>query len=152
MKLQITQIPDEIIAEYNLKHKVHSDGVVYIEIQKGMYGLPQAGMLANKLLKCRLAQHRYYEVRHTPGYWRHTWRPIDFTLVVDDFGVGSSTSPTNIVQVLRSHFCRLEVQIILRHNLKMGLSTKDMQTIHAWICPTGRRRISTREQKYQQSH
>ena len=88
MKLQITQIPDEIIAEYNLKHKVHSDGFVYIEIQKGMYGLPQAGMLANKLLKCRLAQHRYYEVRHTPGYWRHTWRPIDFTLVVDDFGVG----------------------------------------------------------------
>ena len=44
MKLQMTQIPDEIIAEYNLKNKVRSDGFVYIEIQRGMYGLPQAGM------------------------------------------------------------------------------------------------------------
>ena len=51
MKIQLAQIPDEIIAEYNLKNKVHSDGLVYIEIQKWMYGLPQAGMLANKLLK-----------------------------------------------------------------------------------------------------
>ena len=61
---------------------------MYIEIQKGMYGLPQAGMLANKILKHRLTKHGYYEVRHTLGYWRHTWRPIDFMLIVDDFGVG----------------------------------------------------------------
>ena len=88
MKIPLTHIPDEIIAEYALKRKVHSDGAIYIEIRKGMYGLPQAGMLANKLLKRRLAKHRYYEVHHTPGYWRHVWRPIDFTLVVDDFGVG----------------------------------------------------------------
>ena len=51
MKIQLAQIPDEIITEYNLKNKAHSNGMVYIEIQKGMYGLPQAGMLANKLLK-----------------------------------------------------------------------------------------------------
>ena len=69
MKIPIAQIPEEIIAEYNLKNKVHSDGAVYIEIKKGMYGLPQAGMLANKLLKHRLAMHGYYKVCHTPGYW-----------------------------------------------------------------------------------
>ena len=69
MKIQIAQIPDEIIAEYNLKNKVHSNGFVYIEIQKVMYGLPQDSMLAIKLLKRRLAQHGYYEVCHTPGYW-----------------------------------------------------------------------------------
>ena len=51
MKIQIAQIPNKIIEEYNLKNKFHSDGFVYIEIQKGMYGLPQADMLANKLLK-----------------------------------------------------------------------------------------------------
>ena len=51
MKINIAQIPDEIISEYNLEEKVHTGGCVYIEIQKGMYGLPQAGMLANKLLK-----------------------------------------------------------------------------------------------------
>ena len=63
-------------------------GQCTLKSKKGMYGLPQAGMLANKLLKRRLAKHGYYEVQHTPGYWRHMWRPIDFTLVVDDFGMG----------------------------------------------------------------
>ena len=47
MKILLAHIPDEIIAEYALKNKVHSDGTIYIDIRKGMYGLPQAGMLAN---------------------------------------------------------------------------------------------------------
>jgi hypothetical protein len=35
--------------------KLLSDGHVYIEVQKGMYGLPQAGVLSNQLLARRLA-------------------------------------------------------------------------------------------------
>jgi hypothetical protein len=64
-----------------------SDGHVYIEVQKGMYGLPQAGILANHLLARRLAIHGYHQTKCTPGLWRHVTRPIQFTLVVDDFGV-----------------------------------------------------------------
>ena len=48
------------------KTKSTAISAVYIEIQKGMYGLPQAGMLANKLLKCRLTKHRYY--KKSPPY------------------------------------------------------------------------------------
>ncbi len=44
--IKIDDIPEEIIVEYNLCNKVTSDGHVYIEIRKGMYGLPQAGILA----------------------------------------------------------------------------------------------------------
>ena len=106
MKIPITHIPEEIINEYKLRPKVHTDRAVYIEIRKGMYGLPQAGMLANKLLKRRLAQHGYYEVRHTPGYWRHIWRPIDFMLVVDDFGVGyeKNEHALHLLQTLRQYY------------------------------------------------
>ena len=43
--------------------------------------------MANKLLKERLAPAGYYEVRHTPGLWKHVTRPVAFSLVVDDFGV-----------------------------------------------------------------
>ena len=43
-------IPDEIIQEYGLLSIV-SDGWVYIKIAKRIYGLPQAGKLANDLLK-----------------------------------------------------------------------------------------------------
>ena len=58
-----------------------------MEIRKGMYGLPAAGIIANKLLKARLAKKGYFELPHTPGLWKHVSRPIAFTLVVDDFGV-----------------------------------------------------------------
>jgi hypothetical protein len=60
---------------------------VYILIDKGMYGLPQAGRLANNLLVTRLAPHGYHPVEHTHGLWRHKTRPITFILVVDDSGV-----------------------------------------------------------------
>ena len=71
---------------YDLTTKV-KNGYVYIEIQKGMYGLPQAGILANKLLKQRLAKHGYNELKHTSGLFKHKTRPISFTLVVDNFGI-----------------------------------------------------------------
>ena len=29
----------------------------------------------------------YHPVQFTPGLWTHVWRPVKFTLVVDDFGV-----------------------------------------------------------------
>ena len=38
-----------------------------MEIRKAIYGLPQDGSLANKLLKERLARAGYFEVTHTPG-------------------------------------------------------------------------------------
>ena len=34
-----------------------------------------------------LAKHGYQPCRLTPGLWKHSHRPISFTLVVDDFGV-----------------------------------------------------------------
>jgi hypothetical protein len=64
-----------------------SDGHVYIEVQKGMYGLPQAGILANQLIARRLAIRGYHHTKFTRGLWRHVTRPIQFTLAVDDFGV-----------------------------------------------------------------
>jgi hypothetical protein len=52
-----------------------------------MYGLKQAGLLANQLLQKRLAHYGYFPARHTPGLWLHKTRPIAFTPVVDDFAV-----------------------------------------------------------------
>jgi hypothetical protein len=56
-------------------------------IRKLRYGLPQSGLLANKLLKKRLNKHGYYQSKYIPGLWKHEWRPVQFTLVVDNFGV-----------------------------------------------------------------
>jgi hypothetical protein len=35
----------------------------------------------------RLKKAGYYQSESSPGFWKHEWRPISFTLVVDDFGV-----------------------------------------------------------------
>ena len=35
----------------------------------------------------RLEKEGYFEARTTPGLWRKKWRPIQFCLIVDDFGV-----------------------------------------------------------------
>ena len=40
LKLKLTNIPQEVIDEYNLKTKVTEDGHVYVKIWKGIHGLP----------------------------------------------------------------------------------------------------------------
>ena len=47
MRMAIRLIPQAIIDQYELIPKV-LNGYVYMEILRGMYGLPQAGILANK--------------------------------------------------------------------------------------------------------
>jgi len=87
MCIPLVLIPKmHMIDKYNLEQKTKG-GFVCCEIQRGIYGPPQSGIFANKLLNKRLAKHGYFEVKHTSGIWRHIWCPIQFTLVVDDFGV-----------------------------------------------------------------
>ena len=80
-------IPDEIIKEYKLDQKATTDGYIYTEIQKGMYSLPQAGIIAQELLADRLKKHGCTQSKIIPGFWKHATRPICFTLMVDDFAV-----------------------------------------------------------------
>ena len=86
MKMPISIFPQHVIEYYNLPEKFYK-GCVWIEIRRRIYGLPQSGKLANEYLRKKIALHGYYEVKHTPGLWKHISRPIQFTLVVDDFGV-----------------------------------------------------------------
>jgi hypothetical protein len=86
MKILLSRFPEEIVENYNLD-ALAVDGWVYIIIGKGIYGLKEAGLLANQLLQTRLAPFGYYPTRHTPGLWLHKTRPISFSLVVDNFAV-----------------------------------------------------------------
>ena len=74
-----------------------------MEIRNAIYGLPQAGVLANKLLKKRLAPAGYYKMPHNPRLWKHVSRPIAFTLVVDYFGVkyGNKKKADHLVAALK---------------------------------------------------
>ena len=71
IRINISNIPQEIINEYNLQEKVTKTGHVYIEANKGMYRLTQAGLIANKLLKKQLNKHGHQQSRIVPGLWKH---------------------------------------------------------------------------------
>ncbi len=94
-RLRLDILPQEIINEYNLNEIVNANRWVYVEICKGVYGLPQASILANKLLKKCLTIRGYYQCQHTPGLWRHMWRDITFCFIVDNFGI-KTTSMANM--------------------------------------------------------
>jgi hypothetical protein len=86
MRIPLWAIPPIIMEQYNLAPLVHN-GYVLVEIRKGMYGLPQAGIIANERLVKHLLAHGYKQAKHTPGLFNHVTRPLTFCLTVDDFGV-----------------------------------------------------------------
>ena len=51
MRMYLCDITQEIIDQYKLTNLVAPNGYVYIEIRRAMYGLKQAGFIANKQLK-----------------------------------------------------------------------------------------------------
>ena len=87
MRLWMVDMPEDVIKHYKLRDMATPEGYVYCKIQKGMYDLPQAGIIARKLLKECLEKHGYCQRKITPGLWKHDTRSISFTLMVDDFGV-----------------------------------------------------------------
>jgi hypothetical protein len=54
MRLRLSDMPEDVIAHYRLNKIAIPEGYIYCEIQKGMYGLPQAGIIAQQLLEERL--------------------------------------------------------------------------------------------------
>ena len=51
--IPVDLVRQESIDTYNLQNKIYK-GFLYVEIRKDIYGLPQAGILANKILRAKL--------------------------------------------------------------------------------------------------
>jgi hypothetical protein len=76
-------------------------------MRRAVWGLPHAGILANKCLRQKLTPFGYYESTNTPGLWLHNTRPILFTLVVDNFGdkyVNSDNVQHLIVSITKKNY------------------------------------------------
>ena len=106
MRMKISDLPAEFVQAYNLDKLADHNGNVYIKVQKGMYGLPQAGILAHRLLEQRLNEHGYEQSAICPGLWRHKTRPISFTLCVDDFRLKyeGQAHVEHLLKILNTHY------------------------------------------------
>ena len=60
-------IPDEFWTQHNLDEYADEDGYIYGAVWKGMYGLPQAGQVADDHLRPRLANADYKPMAVTVG-------------------------------------------------------------------------------------
>ena len=71
-----------------------------------MPGLKQAARLAHERLVHHLAPYVYAPVQHTPSLWKHESKGILFALVVDDFGIKSTSDSAtrHLLQALRDKY------------------------------------------------
>jgi hypothetical protein len=53
-RMKFELFPQEIIEQYGLYNKADDKGYIFCEVNRGMYGLPQAGKLAQDQLSKRL--------------------------------------------------------------------------------------------------
>ena len=121
MKLALVCIRGEIIDQYSLR-TLSSDSWVYLDIQKGMLGLKQAGRIVNDRLKAHLAHFGFAPVPITPALWKQATKPIIVPLLIDNFGVKytSKDNADHLIQALQKIytisiecngylFCRLTI-------------------------------------------
>ena len=77
-----------------------------MDIKQGMYGLPQEGLIAKKLLEKIPNKKGYKQSDITPVFWTHDWCLICFSLCVNNFGVKyvGKQHAEHIMKVLREHY------------------------------------------------
>ena len=105
MKMHTKYIPDDIMQQYNLNELVYK-GYVYIQINKGMYGLKQAALLAYQQLQNFLCPAGYSPIPNTVGMWKHHTRKTIFYICVDDFGIKfyNKNDIDHLLTSLRHHY------------------------------------------------
>ena len=89
IRIPLRMIPRTTQTAHNLPQYVNRDTFLF-QISKGMYGLPQASVLAQQRLIAHLQLHEYHGPS-TPCLFHHSTNSTDFTLVVDGFCVKYSS-------------------------------------------------------------
>ena len=106
LRIKIDHFPQDVVKHYSLNDLVYDNGYLMVSMQKGMDGLPHAVIIAQQLLKKCLKDKGYHQIKTTPGYWKHEWHPISFSLAVDDFGVKyvGEQHANHLLSVLREFY------------------------------------------------
>jgi hypothetical protein len=87
MIVLLTQIPQPILAKYDVINRYAFQEKVMVRVVKGMYGLKRAGILAQQQLVKHLAEADYIQDDATPCLFKHKTKPVSFCIVVDDFAI-----------------------------------------------------------------
>jgi hypothetical protein len=67
IQIKLSDIPKEVMREYKLRKKATKNSSIYIRAKRSMCGFPQAGLLANGLLK-KMPQQKQIPTKQV-GIW-----------------------------------------------------------------------------------
>jgi hypothetical protein len=95
-----------------------------------------AQFLTNDLLHGCLEKEGHYNAVTTPGLWKHIWQPIQFCLIVDDFGIG---------YVAIKHFNHLLLILQRYHQVQTNMAGNKIVGLNVrWDFPTKRVHMNMR--------
>ena len=92
-----------------------------MRIDKGIYGLKQAGIIANQELVKHMDTFGYHPVQHTPDLWIHDNRHTIFSLVVENNCVQYS-STEDADHLLMSSDTNILSQLVWKRQSTLELS------------------------------
>ena len=107
MVIDINEVPDDIISEYNLtSFLTPNTNKFYVEVTGALYGMKQAGYIANKDLVNYLESNDYMQAKNTPCLFKHTTDDIEFSLITDDFLVryGNKQSADKLLKIMSEKY------------------------------------------------
>ena len=96
-------VPEATKIKYDIEFR---NGRTMVTVRNGMYGLPNAGLIAQDQLITFLLADGYYQCPHTPCLFKHATRNIIFTLVVYGFGIKykNEEDRDHLFATLRKHY------------------------------------------------
>jgi hypothetical protein len=134
MQINLRHVDQSVLDTYKLLDYA-TNGMLLVRVDKGIYGLPQAGRLAQERLIAHLSNHGYYQTR-TAGLFRHKQNSIAFSLVVDDFGIKyhNKIDAEHLLATLRELYTITEdwateqkyVGITIKHDVTNNIMTLSM--------------------------
>jgi hypothetical protein len=117
--------------------KLQQETDIYtVKYKKRIYGLPQAGIIAQEFLKERIAKHGYTQRKIIHGLWKHKTRPTCFTLVVGNFTVKytNEQDAEHLISMLKQDY---DITIYLEATKYIGLTIewdlKKQPSPHAYV-------------------
>jgi len=104
LRVTLKQLPEETIEEFSLDQYIDR-GVVYFEVNKGMYGLKQAGLLANDRIVTLFDKHGYKQSKYIPQLFFSEDKSTAFCLVVDDLLIkANEANRDKLYECLRTQY------------------------------------------------
>ena len=138
MRIPIKYTPQEIVDEYNILPLINNM-YVYTKITRGLYRLPQSGLLANKLLTKLLTNYGFSQTKHTPVMWHHAIQTIKLCNSCRIFWhwiqkqEGHNLPDIFTQRTPWGSFWRLGWNIIFQYFAKLGLQTSKCQSQYAGL-------------------